>query len=246
MRIGVLETGFPPGDLGRDHGSYAEMMARLLGPGFVTVTFDVQAGELPDRPEEFDGYLVTGSPAGVYDELPWIAPLADFLRQARGKAKLVGICFGHQIMAEAFGGKVVKSDKGWGLGLHAYDVQTRAPWMDGDAGPIAIPVSHQDQVVAPPPGAQVIAGSPFTPYGVLAYDDDAISFQCHPEFAPDYACALLEHRRPFLPPAEVETALTSLGQEDDRERVSAWIRRFFLGGGPSTNERTDVLDAAKA
>ena len=74
--------------------------------------------------------MITGSAAGVYDPLPWIAPLKDFLVSAKGRAKLVGVCFGHQVMAEAFGGKVIKSPKGWGLGLHAYEVVRREGWMD--------------------------------------------------------------------------------------------------------------------
>ena len=103
MRIGILETGVPPSALVDEHGRYDAMTARLLGSDFATTSFRVQEGELPVRPEEFDGYVITGSSAGVYDDLPWIDPLRAFLQAAKGRAKLVGICFGHQIMAEAFG-----------------------------------------------------------------------------------------------------------------------------------------------
>ena len=160
MRIGILEAGVPPRALVDEHGRYDAMTARLLGPDFATTSFRVQEGGLPARPEDFDGYVVTGSSAGVYDDLPWIAPLRAFLQVAKGRAKLVGICFGHQIMAEAFGGRVVKSDKGWGLGLQRYEVKARADWMD-EARTIAIPASHQDQVVALPPGARVLARNDF-------------------------------------------------------------------------------------
>ena len=99
--------------------------ARCSARNYDYTTYEVREGKLPSAPEEQDGYIVTGSPAGVYDDLPWIEPLKTFLVQAKGKAKLVGICFGHQIMAEAFGGRVEKSDRGWGIGLHRYQISER-------------------------------------------------------------------------------------------------------------------------
>jgi GMP synthase-like glutamine amidotransferase len=226
MNIGILETGRPPGDLEPRFGRYDTMFARLLGPGFTTRNYPVLDGGLPARPEDHDAYIVTGSPAGVYEDHPWIPPLKAFLQQAKGKAKLVGICFGHQIMAEAFGGRVEKSEKGWGVGLHRYQLQDGAEWMD-PVESFAIPVSHQDQIVRQPPNSRVVASSPFTAYGVLAYQDQAaISFQCHPEFDPAFARALIETRRDRLP--DPEAALASLDAPDDREKVGAWLRRFLL------------------
>ncbi|HEX8365004.1 MAG TPA: type 1 glutamine amidotransferase [Allosphingosinicella sp.] len=228
MNVAILETGRPPGDLAARFGDYPAMFRDLLGSDFETATYDAAAGELPVRPEVHDAYLITGSPAGVHDDLPWIAPLEGFLRGAKGKAKLVGICFGHQIMAEAFGGRVEKSDKGWGVGLQTYEVAARAPWMD-DAGRIAVPVSHQDQVVVQPPQTTILAASAFTPFGMLAYrDQPAISMQFHPEFAPDYAKALIALRRDILP--DPDAAAASLDRPDDRARVAAWIRRFLKDG----------------
>jgi GMP synthase-like glutamine amidotransferase len=142
------------------------MMTRMLDGEFEIDTFDVAAGEFPADPSDYEAYLVTGSPAGVYDPLPWIEPLKQFLRDA-GDRKLVGICFGHQIMAEAFGGHVEKSDKGWGIGLQHYEIDRVEPWMDEMAS-IDVPASHQDQVVAQPPHTEVIASSPFTPFAALA------------------------------------------------------------------------------
>jgi GMP synthase-like glutamine amidotransferase len=225
VRIGILQTGGPPGDLAARFGSYGDMTRAMLGEGYETRVYDVPAGELPPAAGENDAYVITGSPAGVYDDLPWIADLKTFLRSAKGRAKLVGICFGHQIMAEAFGGRVEKSDKGWGIGLHRYDLREQAPWMDGESS-IAIPVSHQDQVVERPPQARVLAASEFSPFGVLAYEDQpALSFQFHPEFEPAFAQALVEARRDRLPNSEA--AIASLDQPDDRARVAGWIRRFL-------------------
>ena len=225
MKLAILETGFPPGDLAARFGDYPTMFARLLGPGFEITPFDVQAGELPGDPDEFDAYLITGSPAGVYDELPWIAPLMDFIRSAKAK-KMVGICFGHQVMAEALGGRVVKSDKGWGAGLHRYATVEREPWMD-EGGAIAAPASHQDQVVEQPPNTEVFLASDFTPYAGLAWTDrPAISFQFHPEFSPEFAKALIEARHDRIP--NPDAAIASLDAPNDNDRVGRWIRRFLM------------------
>ena len=224
MKIAILETGRPPGDLTERFGAYPDMFRKLLGADRVGPTYDVARGEYPARPEDQGAYLLTGSPAGVYDPLPWIAPLKSFLRNAKGKVRLVGVCFGHQIMAEAFGGEVAKSEKGWGIGLQHYRLAERAPWMDG-TGEIAVPVSHQDQVIERPPESRRIGGSGFCDIGILAYEDQpAISFQFHPEFEPDFAAALIESRRDR--PSGADAAIASLRQPDDRARVGQWIKSF--------------------
>ncbi|HEY0012981.1 MAG TPA: type 1 glutamine amidotransferase [Allosphingosinicella sp.] len=225
MNVGILETGHPPGDLAQRFGDYPAMFADLLGPGFSVTPYDVTRGEWPASPDAHPAYIVTGSPAGVYEDHHWIEPLKAFLRAARGKAKLVGICFGHQIMAEAFGGRVEKSERGWGIGLQSYEVRERAPYMD-EAKAISIPVSHQDQIVVQPPATRVVAASAFSPYGVLAYENQpALSMQFHPEFEPAFTKALIEGRREHLP--DPDAALASLDAPDDRARVGGWIRRFL-------------------
>src|SRR5215213_9320267 len=157
MEVGILRTGAPPGDLAARFGSYEAMFARLLGPGFTQRVYDAQAGALPARGDAHPALLITGSPAGVYEPLAWIEPLLAFLREAKGKAKLVGICFGHQAMAQAFGGRVEKSERGWAIGLQDYELVAFRPWMGEDPPRrLAVPVSHQDRVTIAPPGAEVL------------------------------------------------------------------------------------------
>ena len=223
MKLAILETGRPPGDLAEQFGDYPMMFQKMLGFGFETESYDVQAGELPD-PGDHDAVLITGSPAGVYDPLPWIPGLLDFIRDAKD-SRMVGICFGHQAMAEALGGKVEKSDKGWGAGLQRYDVVLREPWLDGETE-IAAPASHQDQVVVQPPNTEVVIESAFTPFAGLAWTDrPAISFQFHPEFSPAFAKALIEKRYDIVP--DPDEKIASLDAPNDSARVAGWIRRFL-------------------
>lgn len=227
IRLGVLETGAPPRALREPFGTYPEMFRRLLGDGrFDWINFDVRQA-FPETVDACQAYIVTGSPAGAYDADAWIAELVEFLRAAKGRAALVGVCFGHQLMAQAFGGRVAKSDKGWGIGLHDYALQGHEGWMH--PGPvISVPASHQDQVVDLPHGARVIGSSEFSACGMLAYDDQpAISIQLHPEFDPAYAKALIEGRRDLYPEGLADQAIASLDRPNDNARVGAWISNFI-------------------
>ena len=225
MKLAILETGRPPGDLAQRFGDYPAMFAKMLGPEFEVQSFDVTAGELPD-PAARDAVLITGSPAGVYEDHDWLPGLFDFIRAAKD-SKMIGVCFGHQAMAEALGGHVEKSDKGWGVGLHSYPIIRHEAWMD-DVPLVAAPASHQDQVVQPPPNAELIASSVFTPYAGFAWrDQPAISFQFHPEMSPAFAGALYDSRRDRIP--GVDAAIASLDAPNDNARVGQWINRFLSG-----------------
>jgi GMP synthase-like glutamine amidotransferase len=232
MDLGILETGAPPGDLKARFGSYGDMFRRMLGPDYRYSYYDVRNGQLPEPLGRHDAYLITGSASGVYDGDPWIEQLKTFLREASGRKPVVGICFGHQVMAEAYGGRVTKSPKGWGAGLHRYEVQRHAEWMNGDYGPsLSIPVSHQDQIIELPKDATVVAASEFTPYAVLEYPQRrAISFQGHPEFSPEYATALIDLRRGTRYQQDfADAAAASLKLPNDAQRVASWVRNFLNG-----------------
>ena len=225
-RVAIVKTGAPPPDLAARHSDYPAMFGALLGEGYDIETFDAQAGEWPDA-ATFDAAIITGSPAGVYETDPWIGRLLEWIRGARGRTGLIGVCFGHQAMAQALGGRVEKSDRGWGVGLHRYDVRSIEPWMTPGAATVAIPASHQDQVVEKPAEARILLSSAFTPFAGLAWDADAISFQGHPEFTPAYAADLTGGRRDRIGAGVADHALASLTGANDRALVGEWVRRFI-------------------
>lgn len=236
MDLGILETGAPPADLKHRFGSYGDMFRRMLGPDFRYSYYDVRGGQLPEPAGRHDAYLISGSASGVYDGDAWIESLKQFIRQSSGRTPMVGICFGHQVMAEAYGGRVAKSEKGWGAGLHSYEIQRRADWMNSDAQlKLSIPASHQDQIIELPADAKVLAASEFTPYAVLEYPQRyAISFQGHPEFSPEYATALIDLRRGTRYQQEfADAAVASLKGANDSVRVAGWIRNFLRAHPPT-------------
>jgi GMP synthase-like glutamine amidotransferase len=233
MRIGILETGRPPEGLEKAHGSYPDMFAALLAeqdPSFTFVTYAALDGEVPKDPHACDAWLITGSKHGVYDNLPWMADLKALIRAAfAARVPVAGICFGHQIMAEALGGRVQKSEKGWGLGLHTYALSADRPsWMRDGEDTMTIPAVHQDQVVALPEGARRVATSPFCENAAIAYDDIGFSVQGHPEFSEHYQRDLYPARANILPAAKVAEAVQSFAErQETRKTVAHWIAQFL-------------------
>lgn len=230
-KITILETGLVSPEVRARHGSFPQMFERMIGAADASASFAtvrLADGEgLPD-PAGLEAILITGSSAGVYDDLDWIAPLERFVRAAYEAAvPTVGICFGHQLIAQALGGTVRKSERGWGIGRHVYDVVPDTGVIDG--GKIAIACSHQDQVIEPPAGATTILRSAFTPHAGLLYANGAVlSVQPHPEFTTAFAHICCEKAgQDSAPEALVATARASLQQPLDHADLGRAIARFL-------------------
>lgn len=220
MKIGILQTGDAPAEL-HHLGDYPDLFMRLLdGHGFDFAVWRVVDGVFPDSVTECDGWLITGSRHGVYEDHPWIAPLEQFIRDAfAAHVPVAGVCFGHQIMAQALGGTVEKFAGGWNIGRQDYlfNGETRAmnAW-------------HQDQITTPPPGARVIASNETCAYAALAYDTRGFSVQAHPEFEDSFVQGLIDTRaRGVVPQDRIERALDTMGQPLDRGPVAQDIAQFF-------------------
>lgn len=183
-------------------------------------TWSVVDMEFPESVDDADGWLISGSKHGVYDDLPFIQPLENFIRDVYSAGvPMVGVCFGHQIMAQALGGRVEKYSGGWSVGRVAYDFGEET---------LALNAWHQDQVVDLPPDAEITASTDFCTYAGLAYKGRAISIQPHPEFEEQDVEMLLKSRAPGVVPDEIiETAMVSNGTPVDNAKMADRIVRFF-------------------
>ena len=231
-RVGLLRVGHVDPKSTHIAGDYPELFAALFaGLGIDLVTYDLDQGRFPDSLAECDGWLCSPSRSSTYDDNEWIAD-AEALHRAivAEERAYVGICFGHQLLAQALGGKVERADGGWGVGVQDYDVVEALPCMDPPRGRIALIASHQDQVVDVPPDARVIAtsASGYCPVAGLAVGERAWTLQGHPEFVPDLADHLLAGRVELIGADRVATARASLTRPLDRLTVARWIANFFV------------------
>jgi GMP synthase-like glutamine amidotransferase len=233
MKLTIIQTGAVPAPLRDRFGPYPAMFERMFeaaGEEFEYETVPVFDGApFPDA-SALQGAVITGSAAGVYDShYEWMEPLRAFIRVAYARrTPMLGICFGHQIMADALGGDVRKSDKGWGLGRHTYDVKLRPAFLQTEAPTLSIACSHQDQVLVPPVEADVFLGSEFTPNAGLVYRNGAaISLQSHPEFLDDYSRALAELRRGKAADEIVDDAIASLAGPSHSREMAGWLAAYL-------------------
>ena len=231
MKIGILEVGQNNAKMDQRHPHYAEMFISMfasIGAPLSCTAIAVKDGIFPASVSAFDGYLITGSAFGVYDDVPWIDQLLSFIREAHAqKIPLMGICFGHQLLAHALGGRAEKSEKGWGVGERKVDIKAHAPWMGSDKSNVTLIYFHQDQITELPPGATCIAGDAFCPNAMFAIDDTVFSVQGHPEFSADYSRDLLTILTPKVGEERTKTALATLNNTTDDIIVADWIQTFF-------------------
>lgn len=196
---------------------------------FVYTPFNVAQGEFPDTVDSCDAYLITGSPRGVYDTDPWIADLMHFIRDSyeAGK-KLVGICFGHQILAHALGGHTEKSAKGWGLGRKQFAVTTQKPWMTKPPGSYELYFVHQDQVLQLPAAAERLAGNDFCPNAMFVMANQVLGVQGHPEFTEPIMQDILAEKDDTISPEILTQAVDSLQMgTPDNDVFAQWLVNFL-------------------
>lgn len=236
LRVGLLACDTVDAPLGETHGQYADMFARLLtssAPQVELRLYRVHADEFPASVDECDAWLVSGSRRSVYEDLPWIARLAAFLRALHtARRRTVGICFGHQLIGHALGGHAARAPQGWGLGAQRSAVLEARPWMQPPARDYTLYAVHQDQVLTLPPGATRLATNPHCENAMFVLDEVMLGVQGHPEFERAYAEAITANKRGLAPDALVDAALGGMAAPTDGALLARWLLNFLCGATP--------------
>ena len=227
MKVGMLECDHVSDSLKNVYGDYSQMFENLF-PDINFRNYDVIEGQFPDAVDECEAYLVTGSKHSVYDDIPWIHQLKQFVQQIYAQEKYyIGICFGHQMLAEALGGHVGKSENGWCVGMHSFQLVKKEEWMEPYQDKMNLLMSCQDQVQRMPDNSTLLAESIDCQVGMFKVGECMLGIQGHPEFQKDYNRALIESRVDRIATAKVKESFDSLKLHHDGDIFVQWVMNFL-------------------
>jgi GMP synthase-like glutamine amidotransferase len=220
MKIGILQAGHAAPAVKDAVGDYTKMYSAMLGSDdFTYDTYSVVDIEFPNGPEDADGWLISGSKHGAYEDHAFIPPLEDLIRQITATGRpLVGVCFGHQIIAQALGGTVEKFEGGWAIGHHEYQIGDETYKLNA---------WHQDQVTRLPSGTRLVGTNAFCENAMIYYEGKALTIQPHPEFNDQAVTGLLETRATTVPQGLQEVARARLALAEDNQKMGARLAHFF-------------------
>ena len=240
LRLGILRTDDVRPALAETFGEYPEMFEALLVEAnnqrsinsrvdLKVTAYRVNQEIYPDNVDDQDAYIITGSQSSVYEDLAWINTLGGFVKQLhQRKKKLIGICFGHQLIANVLGGAAGKALSGWEIGVKHTTVKAEFIHRFGGAEPYKLLYSHQDQVFKAATGARILASTPGCPIAMTSLDEHVLTLQGHPEFSSAYAGALYQLRKDAYPQNCFKEAVESLGEDTDHLAVARWMIDFMI------------------
>jgi GMP synthase-like glutamine amidotransferase len=230
LKIGILECGTPREILAARHGTYADWFERMLRKNAeMPIRFSryaVYKNEFPALASDCQCWIITGSSSSVLDETDWMTKLKDFIQHVALQQKVIGVCFGHQLIAETYGGKVEPSPHGWGVGVHRYEVAKRSLAEVPTTPALSLIASHQDWVARAPDQAVVLGGNSFCPIGMMRLGENILTIQLHPEMTPEFSNELYASRAEILGQKQVKAAIQSLQQPIDDAQMGHWFRNF--------------------
>ncbi|MCG8671681.1 MAG: gamma-glutamyl-gamma-aminobutyrate hydrolase family protein [Pseudomonadales bacterium] len=231
MKIAILEADHVADELRPTHGDYPTMFTRLLLMADSDIefeTFTVIDNQFPSH-HDYDAFLITGSKFSAYEQEPWILALIELIKDLHAKKKvMLGICFGHQLIAIALGGNTEKAQQGWGVGNYLSELLDTPEWMQTTPTDkqFRLLVSHQDQVVALPTDATLLGRNDFCPNAMYQIEDHVLTFQGHPEFSKSYSKALMDKRREAIGEEVYQKGIDSLQLMPQGELVAKWMYEF--------------------
>ena len=230
MHLAVLMTNTDESDFAQSHPKDGEKFATLIRtvrPTWTVSAFNVKDDVFPDDLRAFDGVMITGSPASVRDEAPWVTRLLSEIRSAfAAGVPLFGACFGHQAIALALGGEVARNPEGWAFGAIDMSVAAEMPWYAGDAQFVQYG-AHIEQVTRMPDGARTLFTAPHCAVAGFAIAGQVYTTQNHPEMTPEFVAALVEEYADKLAPDVIARARHSLHQRAETEPFAQSIAAFF-------------------
>lgn len=227
MHVGLLECDEVTGRFAQVSGGYREMFAALLPEARFTY-YRAHEGKLPARTDECAAWVCTGSRYSAYDTMPWISRLLQLIREIeKSRVPFVGICFGHQMLAQALGGEVAKAENGWGVGVLPLEIMSSEAWMQPPRAEVRIQHMHQDQVQRLPEGSVILGRSPHCEIGMFRVGETMLGIEGHPEFTPEFSEALIRARRERIGAERSDAALKSVRKPNDGMLVGRWIARFL-------------------
>jgi GMP synthase-like glutamine amidotransferase len=232
LHIAVLLTNNDTSAFAAHFPNDGQKVVQLLQPLRPDWSFEVvpvKDGVLPASPSDFDGYVITGSPASVNDDhLPWVGQLLEFIRAVHAAQQpLLGLCFGHQAVARALGGQVARNAAGWGLGTAPTHWQAARHWMQPAQSTTTLMAAHNEQVTRMPEGAVCLGGSDFCPIGSMQIGQHIWTTQFHPEMPRVFMKALLGYLADKLDAETMARAHTSLNNAADVPLFGHWMAQFF-------------------
>jgi len=231
MKIGILNSDTVQIDGAMEFGQYPEMFSKVfwgVDPNIQFKTYEVQFDNYPSDINECDAYLITGSKASSYDDVQWIHNLKKFIQALHeNKKKLIGVCFGHQIIAEALGGSVRKSPEGWHAGVDSISLNSNALIYGDEGKNYNLVFSHQDEVEKLPKNATLIAGSASCPIGMFVIDNHIICTQGHIELDKKFARMIYDFRKEQIGNTTYQNACHTLAIKTDELEVTKNLLKFL-------------------
>ena len=231
MKLGLLQCDFVPPEFSEIDGDIPDMFGRLLEEAGVEADlciYRVWEGELPSSTGVCDGWLTSGARASVFEDEEWIKDFEEFVRALHGdQRKTVGICFGHQMIAQALGGETCRAESGWGIGVQPVTIHKQKHWMQPPMESCRLLFTHQDQVMSLPEGAVLVGSAEHCPNAMFTIGDHILSIQGHPEYSRPYLRPLIESREAIIDPITFKAGLASLEMEHHRSEMAQWLRHFL-------------------